>query len=108
MFTDKFLDSLKPNENGKYDVREKTGNGFCVTVFPSGAISFIFFYYFDGRKRRMTLGRYPYLSIKKAKILHHDALIKLENGFDPALRKQLRIIDTRKNLYDQNIKEMEK
>lgn len=98
MFTDVFLNSLIPDKKGKYDVREKTGNGFSVTVFPSGKISFIFFYHFDGRKRRMTLGQYPHLSIEEARSLHKEALITLESGKDPALRKQLRIIDTRKSL----------
>lgn len=98
MFTDDFLESLSPDPKGKYDLREKTGRGFTVTVFPSGVISFIFFYHFDGRKRRMTLGRYPYISIEKAKILHQESLIILESGNDPALRKQLRIIDTNKKL----------
>ncbi len=99
MFTDKFLQSLIPDKKGKYDLREKSGYGFTITVHPTGRRSFTFFYFFDGRKRRMTLGEYPYLSLKKAKILHIKALEKLENGIDPALRKQLRIKDTRKNLY---------
>lgn len=99
MFTDSFLSLLKPDPSDKYDLRERTGRGFAVTVWPSGTITFIFFYYFDGRKRRMTLGQYPYMSLKKAKRLHYEALEKLENGIDPALRKQLRRIDTMKKLY---------
>ncbi len=98
MFTDNFLELLQPKKS-KYDVREKTGSGFSVSVHPSGIISFIFFYHFNGRKRRMTLGRYPYLSLDEARIMHHESLIKLEHGIDPALRKQLRIIDTRKSLH---------
>lgn len=99
MFTDNFLESLIPNSKGKYDVREKTRNGFTITVHPTGRRSFTFFYFFDGRKRRMTLGEYPYLSLTKARRLHKEALTILENGIDPALRKQLRIRDTKKHLY---------
>lgn len=99
MFTDDFLESLIPSQYGKYDIREGSGRGFSVTVFPSGNISFIFFYNFNGRKRRMTLGQYPYMSIVEAKEVHKEALCKLENGFDPALRKQLKRIDTATHLY---------
>jgi Arm DNA-binding domain len=104
MFTEEFLDSLEPKKN-KYDIREKTRLGFSITVFPSGTKSFTYFYHFNGRKRRMTLGRYPYMSIKQAKKLHKASLILLEAGIDPALRKQLRIIDTHKRLYLEKNKE---
>lgn len=99
MFSDEFLESLIPDKNGKYDIREKTGRGFSITIFPSGKISFIFFYHYNGRKRRMTLGKYPYISIKKARKLHEESLVNLEDGIDPAIRIKFRIIDTRKSIH---------
>lgn len=90
LFTDRYIKSLKPKENQKkpYDVREKSGQGFAATVFPSGEISFIYIYHFHGRKRRMTIGRYPHMSLSDAKKLHREALKLLESGKDPALEKK--------------------
>lgn len=93
MFTDEFLRSLEPKDH-KYDVREGTRKGFTVSVHPSGEISFVFFYFYKGRKRRMTLGRYPYISIKNAREIHKEALHILEKGHDPALVRRYGIIDS--------------
>lgn len=88
-FTERYIKSLKPkpDQTKFYDVREKSGCGFAVTIFPSGEKSFIYIYHFAGRKRRMTLGKYPHCSLAKAKELHHEALKKLNSGIDPALEK---------------------
>jgi hypothetical protein len=86
LFTDKYLKNLKPLSNHKkpVDIREKSGDGFAITLFPSGVISFIYLYHFGGRKRRMTVGRYPHMSLADAKKAHRDALKMLENNKDPA------------------------
>lgn len=71
------------------DIREKTKSGFGVTVFPSGKISFIYFYHFDGRKRRMTLGQYPECTLGEARKRHREALRVLElEQKDPALERK--------------------
>lgn len=69
------------------DIREKTKSGFGATVFPSGKISFIYFYHFEGRKRRMTLGGYPECKLADARKYHRDAQRVLETGKDPAFEK---------------------
>lgn len=90
-FTEMYINkSLKPKENQTrpYDVREKSGDGFGMTIFPSGKKSFIYIYQFEGRKRRMTLGRYPHCSLSEARKLHRDALKMLESEKDPAFEKR--------------------
>ena len=90
-FTEMYINkTLIPKENQErpYDVREKSGNGFGMTIFPSGERSFIYIYQFAGRKRRMTLGKHPHCSLADARKLHRDALRILESGKDPALEKQ--------------------
>ncbi len=88
---------MKPKETEvkSCDMREKSGNGFGVTIFPSGEKSFIYFYTFAGRKRRMTLGRYPHCSLANARSLHREALAILESGKDPASEKQTEKINIR-------------
>ena len=93
-FTEKYITALKSKEQ-RYDIREKSGNGFGLRVFPSGEKSFIFFYTFEGRKRRMTLGSYPALTLAEARHGHRKALSMLENGRDPGFTKQMQKIDAR-------------
>ena len=91
-FTTKDLDSkkFKPREGQTKprDIREKSGNGFGVTVFPSGEKSYIYIYQFEGRKRRMTLAKYDRCSLSDARKLHRVAMAVLESGKDPALEKK--------------------
>jgi integrase len=78
------------------DKREKGGNeGFAMTIFPSGKKSFIFIYHFQGRKRRMTLGKYPPCTLAEAKVLYREALKILESEKDPALEKRKEKITAR-------------
>lgn len=90
LFTDRYIKSLEPRKNQikHYDVREGSGEGFTLTVFPSGEKSFIYIYHFGGRKRRMTLGKYPHMSLSDARQAHRKALKLLEEGKDPALEKK--------------------
>jgi integrase len=98
-FTEKFIKSLKPNADQKkfYDVRERSGQGFGISVFPSGNKSFIFIYHYAGRKRRMTLGKYPQCTLADARRLHREALKMLEKEKDPALEKRKQEIETRES-----------
>ena len=96
-FTDKDIKNLKP-ESKRYDVREKSGNGFSIRVSPSGEKSWIYFYSFHGRKRRMTLGSYPALSLANARKKHREAIQILEMGNDPSLEKQKNAIEARDSL----------
>jgi integrase len=90
LWTDKEIKAEKPIEGQikPRDIREKSGNGFGLTIFPSGEKSFIYIYHFASRKRRMTLGKYPHLSLSDARKLHREALKVLEEGKDPALEKR--------------------
>lgn len=91
-WTDKEISAFKPEEGQTKprDIREKTKSGFGVTVFPSGKISFIYFYHFEGRKRRMTLGQYPECTLGEARKRHREALRILEiEEKDPALERKI-------------------
>jgi integrase len=88
LFTDRYIQSLKATEDQikPRDIRENSGKGFAITVFPSSEKSFVYIYHFGGRKRRMTLGKYPQMSLANAKKEHRKALkILLEDKKDPAL-----------------------
>lgn len=72
------------------------GNGFGLRIFPSGRKSWVFFYRFDGRLRRLTLGNYPKMSVAHAHEAHGRALGNLERGIDPGAIQVKANIDERK------------
>lgn len=83
-FTDRYVNGLK-RKSRRYEKWE--GAGFGVRVTPRGMKSFIWVYHFDGKSRRLTLGRYPHLSLGQARIDLAAAQKQLEDGVDPGAVK---------------------
>jgi len=81
-FTDEKIKSLKP-KSVRYEEWESNGKGFGVRVSPAGRKSWIFLYRFEGRSRRMTLGKYPAMTLAEAHSAHAKARENLEKGNDP-------------------------
>ena len=69
-FTDMFIKSLKA-KGIEYQFREKADrreeSGFGIRVFPNGAKHWIFVYSKNGKRRTMTLGHYPEMSLADAR-----------------------------------------
>lgn len=93
-FTDKLVKNLKP-QNTSYDLREKSGHGFAIRVMPSGYKSWLFFYHFESKKQRMTLGSYPEISLANARELHREAVKCLANGKNPTTEQQRAKMESR-------------
>jgi len=111
-FTDKYIQGLKA-KGVRYDVREGNGNGFAIRCATSGGKSWVYFYYFEGKKRRMTLGNYPALSLAEARKKHHQALTSLAKGIDPATdaiqkRNKARSAQTVNDLMDEYLEKWAK
>ena len=85
--TDLSIRSLTPRGNRRIEVFDAKIPGFAVRVFPSGVKSFVLFYRFKGRLRRLTIGRYPTLSLSEARRLASDALNRNAHGSDPQREK---------------------
>ncbi len=79
-FTDRYINGLKAKQS-RYEVWE--GKGFGIRVTPRGVKSFVWVYHFQGQPRRMTLGKYPALSLRQARADLAAAQIKLDEGRDP-------------------------
>lgn len=79
--SDTHISKLKPQLE-EYWVTE--GHGFGIRVYPSGVKSFIYLYNFQGRSRRLTLGKYPALPLNMARSLAAKAREHLDVGIDPA------------------------
>jgi integrase len=84
-FTDKFIESLKPKKAARFEVYE--GGGFAIRVSPAGGKTWIWFYRFANRHRRMTLGEYPSTGLADARVKLAEARKLLESGVDPGERE---------------------
>lgn len=67
----------------------RDGFGLYAHVLPSGKY-FRFDYRFAGKRKTLTIGAYPAVSLKKARIELYAAKALLADGIDPSYQKQLR------------------
>ena len=84
LLTDVLLRKLKPAKDRQIDVFDRKLRGFAVRVSPQGTKTFNLLYRIGGRARRMTIGRYPLLSLSEARAKAEEALKNIGDGFDPA------------------------
>lgn len=93
ILTELEVKALKPKGSTRYEVFDERVPGFAVRVSPSGQKSFVLLYRQKGRQRRLTLGRYPIVSLAEARRLALDALNGVVHGADPQQDK----LDRRKH-----------
>lgn len=83
VLTELTIKSLKPKD-AQYELFDRSLPGFGIRVAPGGAKSFVLVYRFQHRSRRMTLGRFPVLTLSEARKLAKEALAQVAKGIDPA------------------------
>lgn len=77
--TDALIRSLKPKDK-RYDVYDASQPGFGVRVATSGALSWVLLTREGGRRKRVTLGGYPAMSLSKAREAARVALSEIHEG----------------------------
>ena len=65
--TKSYVDRLSTPTTGQAFVRDPELKGFGVRITASGAKSFILEKRIDGKVKRLTLGRYPELTVEQAR-----------------------------------------
>jgi integrase len=87
--TEEGVKRLKPPADGepRVEIWDTALKGLGLRVSASGVKSFVFMYRFGGKQCRMTIGRYDQETFKvaDAKSAVNAALMKLEDGKDPAV-----------------------
>jgi integrase len=83
MLTELTIRQLAPKGKARVEVWDERLPGFGIRVSPAGTKSFLLLYRLGGRKRRITLGRYPILSLADARRLALSALKEVAHGIDP-------------------------
>lgn len=84
--TDTALKALKPKDK-PYIVSDE--RGLYVEVFPTGGIVWRYRYRLNGKLEKLTLGKYPALTLKNARIKRDEAAQQVAMGQSPAKQKQL-------------------
>lgn len=79
------LQNVRP-KNKRYELKD--GKGLYLRVMPSGSMSWVYVYKFEGTLRRMTLGSYPAMGLSDARLKHSEAVNMVKNGSDPGRKKQ--------------------
>jgi integrase len=88
VLTELTIRKLSPRDGKRVEVWDEKTPGFGVRVSPSGTKTFVLMYYVGQRKRRLTLGRYPIISLAGARRMALDALNRVANGSDPQAERR--------------------
>jgi integrase len=84
--TDTALKALKPKDKA-YTLADD--RGLYVEVFPTGGIVWRYRYRLDGKQEKLTLGKYPALTLRNARVKRDEAASAAALGQSPAQQKQL-------------------
>ena len=84
--TDTGLKALKPKDK-PYTLADE--RGLYVEVFPTGGMVWRFRYRLNGKQEKLTLGKYPALTLKNARVQRDEAAQTAAMGSSPAKQKQL-------------------
>lgn len=82
--TDLAIRKMAANAGRRVEVWDARVPGFGLRVSSGGAKTFVLMYRVGQRKRRLTLGRYPVLSLAEARQQALAALARVGHGADPA------------------------
>ncbi len=82
--SERIVASLEPPATGRVDYWDEEMPGFGLRISESGLKTWQVMYRVEGRKRRLSLGSYPGLSLELARDAAFEALQQVARGQDPA------------------------
>jgi integrase len=74
-------------------VAKADGDGLTFTLSAKGTAAWVLRYRFGGKGRELTLGRYPDITLAKARKLAAEARVQIQQGRDVAREKQKATIE---------------
>jgi len=86
--TKSVVDRLNAPVAGQTFTRDSELKGFAVRITTSGAKSFILEKRIEGKVKRLTLGRYPELTVEQARKEAHKLLGHIATGRNPSAEKK--------------------
>lgn len=88
--TDVKIRKLTPKEK---EYKRSDGHGLFIIIRPNGKKKWRKKYYFNGKERTFTIGDYPAISLREARIKRAEIEALLNEGQDPSLVKKRRFSD---------------
>jgi integrase len=85
--TDAAVQRLKPPASGQKDHFDKGYPGLALRISHGGAKAWTYVYRLHGKLHRTTLGRYPAMSLPKAREAWREAQLSVSKGENPKYRK---------------------
>lgn len=82
------VDRLKPDPSKRLEIPDGKTDGLYLVVQPSGRKSWALRYRNGDRTRKLTLGRYPDLSLAKAREAAWDTRKRIAQGIDPSQERR--------------------
>ena len=82
---DRQLRAAKPKDKPYKLTDEK---GLFVLVAVSGSLLFKLKYRFNGKEKKLSIGKYPDINLKRARELRDDARKLISDGIDPSIAKK--------------------
>ncbi|HYW02739.1 MAG TPA: integrase arm-type DNA-binding domain-containing protein [Gammaproteobacteria bacterium] len=79
------IDNAKPRDR---NYRLTDGRGLYLEISPRGGKWWRFKYRFNGKEKRIALGTYPEVSLKKARDRREEARSMIADGVDPAANRR--------------------
>jgi len=83
--SDREIKSAKPKDK---DYKLSDGKGLYLLVTKAGGKLFRLKYRFEGKEKKLSIGSYPDVSLKKARSISDEAKERLAEGVDPSFYKQ--------------------
>jgi hypothetical protein len=83
------IERIKPPKRGQLDYFDKGFPGLALRCSYGGAKTYIHIYRLHGKLRRMTLGRFPAITLAEAREAWRNGRQAIEIGEDPALRRPI-------------------
>jgi hypothetical protein len=87
-FTAISVEKAKPDPVRRVEIPDGGLQGLYLVIQPSGAKAWALRYRFAGKPAKLTLGRWPVMTLADARAAAADALGKIEAGQNPAVEKK--------------------
>src|SRR5699024_6282871 len=85
--TDTYIRNLDPPEK-RTEIYDDVVESLAVRITPTGYKSFVYRYRFNDKVRRFTIGKFPDVSLSKARDRGRDLAYEIRKGYDPLEEKR--------------------
>lgn len=89
--TPREIDALKALEK-RYMAKDKLNNGLFIEVKPTGSKVWLYRYTYNGKQERLTIGRYPDISLKDARAIRDETASLVAKGMSPKLEQEKSVV----------------